>query len=83
MSGKRTPRTAHPEKLDLRPDDVVEKRRREPLRFLFAVPTEGGKLDFGPLKLALGRAVDTVSDQLEANVVRIFSSTGLASFKTV
>ena len=47
-----------PEKLDLRSHDVAEDRRQELLRLFPEVRTEGGKLDFERLKLALGEAVD-------------------------
>jgi len=47
-----------PERLDLRSHDVAEKRRRELLHLFPEVHTEGGKLDFELLKLALGEAVD-------------------------
>ncbi len=47
-----------PEKLDLRSHDVAEERRQELLRLFPEIRTEGGKLDFERLKLALGEAVD-------------------------
>jgi adenine-specific DNA-methyltransferase len=46
------------EKLDLRSQDIAEDKRQELLRLLPEVRTEGGKLDFERLKLALGEAVD-------------------------
>ena len=54
MADERT----EPEKLDLRSHDVAEERRQELLRLFPEVRTEGGKLDFERLKLALGEAVD-------------------------
>jgi len=51
-------RTAEPEKRDLRSHDVAEERRQELLRLFPEVRTEGGKLDFERLKLALGETVD-------------------------
>jgi adenine-specific DNA-methyltransferase len=47
-----------PEKLDLRSHDLAEERRQELLRLFPEIRTEGGKLDFERLKLALGEAVD-------------------------
>ncbi|MGO8683244.1 MAG: hypothetical protein ACLQUT_01475, partial [Thermoleophilia bacterium] len=47
-----------PESLDLRSLDIVEERQQELLRLFPEARTEGGKLDFDCLKLALGEAVD-------------------------
>ena len=47
-----------PEKLDLRSHDIAEDRREELLRLFPEIRTEGGKLDFERLRLALGEAVD-------------------------
>ena len=47
-----------PEKLDLRSHDIAEDKRQELLRLFPEIRTEGGKLDFDRLKLALGEAVD-------------------------
>src|SRR3990172_7716868 len=47
-----------PEKLDLRSHDIAEDRREELLRLFPEIRTEGGKLDFERLKLALGGAID-------------------------
>jgi len=47
-----------PEKLDLRSHDVAEARRQELLRLFPEVRTEGGKLVFERLKLALGETLD-------------------------
>lgn len=47
-----------PEKLDLRSLDIAEAKRQELLRLFPEIRTEGGKLDFDRLKLALGEAVD-------------------------
>ncbi len=47
-----------PDKLDLRSHDVAEVRRQELLRLFPEVHTEGGKLDFERLKLALGETID-------------------------
>jgi len=54
MAEKRT----ESEKLDLRSHDLAEERRQELLRLFPEIRTEGGKLDFERLKLALGEAVD-------------------------
>jgi adenine-specific DNA-methyltransferase len=47
-----------PEKLDLRSHDITEDKRQELLRLFPEIRTEGGKLDFERLKLALGESVD-------------------------
>ncbi|MEK7239552.1 MAG: site-specific DNA-methyltransferase [Gemmatimonadota bacterium] len=48
-----------PEKLDSTSHDTVDPRRQEVLRLFPDVRTEGGKIDFDRLKLALGEMVDT------------------------
>jgi len=52
------PETDQPEKLDLRSVDIAEERQQELLRLFPEVRTEGGKLDFDRLRLALGETVD-------------------------
>jgi adenine-specific DNA-methyltransferase len=47
-----------PEKLDLRSLDIAAEKRKELLRLFPEIRTEGGKIDFDRLKLALGEAVD-------------------------
>lgn len=47
-----------PEKLDLHSHDIAEDKRQELLRLFPEIRTEGGKLDFERLKLALGESVD-------------------------
>jgi hypothetical protein len=47
-----------PEKLDLRSHDIAEVKRQELLQLFPEIRTEGGKIDFERLKLALGEAVD-------------------------
>ena len=49
---------SEPEKLNLLSSDVLADRRAELLRLLPEVRSEGGKLDFDRLKLALGGTVD-------------------------
>ncbi|MEX5283378.1 MAG: site-specific DNA-methyltransferase [Nitrospiraceae bacterium] len=46
------------EKLDLHSHDIAEDKRQELLRLFPEIRTEGGKLDFERLKLALGESVD-------------------------
>lgn len=46
------------EKLDLHSHDIAEDNRQELLRLFPEICTEGGKLDFERLKLALGESVD-------------------------
>ncbi|MCP9468768.1 MAG: site-specific DNA-methyltransferase [Nitrospira sp.] len=52
------PAKTQPEKLDLRSHDIAEGKRQELLRLFPETRTEGGKIDFDRLKLALGEAVD-------------------------
>ena len=52
------PETDQPDKLDLRSRNIAEERQQELLRLFPEIRTEGGKLDFDRLKLALGEAVD-------------------------
>ncbi len=59
--------TDQPEKLDLRSMDIAEARRQELLRLLPEIRTEGGKLDFDRLKLALGEAVDVGRERYGMN----------------
>jgi adenine-specific DNA-methyltransferase len=47
-----------PETLDLRSHDIVEDKQQELLRLFPEIRTEGGKIDFECLKLALGDMVD-------------------------
>jgi adenine-specific DNA-methyltransferase len=47
-----------PERLDLRSADIAEEKRQELLRLFPSIRTEGGKIDFDRLKLALGERVD-------------------------
>lgn len=56
--GSMTNKTNEPDKLDLSSHMIVEEKRRELLQLFPEVLTEGGKLDFERLKLALGEAVD-------------------------
>jgi adenine-specific DNA-methyltransferase len=50
--------TDQPDKLDLHSHDMAEDKRHELLRLFPEIRTEGGKLDFERLKLALGESVD-------------------------
>jgi adenine-specific DNA-methyltransferase len=50
--------TELPQKLDLRSHHIAEDRRQELLRLFPEVRTDGNKLDFDRLKLALGETVD-------------------------
>jgi adenine-specific DNA-methyltransferase len=59
--------TDEPDKLDLRSHDIAEDKRRELLRLFPEVRTEGGKLDFERLKLALGEAVDVGKERYGMN----------------
>jgi adenine-specific DNA-methyltransferase len=50
--------TDEPEHLDLRSHGIAEDKAEELLRLFPEIRTEGGRLDFDRLKLALGEAVD-------------------------
>lgn len=49
---------SQPENFDLRSHDAVDSKRDELLHLFPEIRTEGGKLDFERLKLALGESVD-------------------------
>ncbi|MHB8834936.1 MAG: site-specific DNA-methyltransferase [Candidatus Methylomirabilia bacterium] len=53
-----TPMADIPERLDLRSHEITEEKGQELLRLFPEIRTEGGKIDFERLKLALGEAVD-------------------------
>jgi adenine-specific DNA-methyltransferase len=50
--------TDQPEKLDLKSMDLAAEKQAELLRLFPEIRTEGGKIDFDRLKLALGETVD-------------------------
>jgi adenine-specific DNA-methyltransferase len=50
--------TTEPEKLDLKSMDLAAEKQAELLRLFPEIRTEGGKIDFDRLKLALGETVD-------------------------
>ena len=56
-----------PEKLDLRSHDLTEEKRQELGRLFPEIRTEGDKLDFERLKLALGEAVDVGKERYGMN----------------
>lgn len=56
-----------PEKLDLRSMDIAEDKMRQLLSLFPEARTEGGKLDFDRLKLALGEAVDVGRERYGMN----------------
>jgi adenine-specific DNA-methyltransferase len=59
--------TELPQKLDLRSQDIAEDKRQELLRLFPEIRTEGNKLDFDRLKLALGEAVDVGKERYGMN----------------
>lgn len=59
--------TDQPDKLDLRSRDPAEDKRQELLHLFPEARTEGGKLDFERLKLALGEAVDVGKERYGMN----------------
>lgn len=56
-----------PETFELSSLDIAEEKRQEVLRLFPEVRTEGGKLDFERLKLALGEAVDVGRERYGMN----------------
>jgi len=56
-----------PQKLDLRSHDIAEDKRQELLRLFPEIRTEGDKLDFDRLRLALGEAVDVGKERYGMN----------------
>jgi adenine-specific DNA-methyltransferase len=56
-----------PEKLDLRSHDAAGDKMAELLRLFPEIRTEGGKLDFDRLKLALGETVDVGKERYGMN----------------
>jgi adenine-specific DNA-methyltransferase len=56
-----------PERLGLQSEDIAENRRHELLNLFPEARTEGGKLDFERLKLALGETVDVGRERYGMN----------------
>lgn len=59
--------TDQPEKLDLRSLDLTEEKKQELLRLFPEIRTEGGKIDFERLRLALGQVVDVGKERYGMN----------------
>ncbi len=59
--------TDQPEKLDLRSQGIAEEKRQEILRLFPEIRTEGDKIDFERLKLALREAVDVGRERYGMN----------------
>ena len=59
--------TDEPEKLDLRSFDIADEKRSELLALFPEARTEGGKIDFDRLKLALGETVDVGKERYGMN----------------
>src|SRR5437764_11306739 len=59
--------TTEPEHLDLRSEDIVADKQADLLRLFPEARTEGGKIDFDRLKLALGEAVDVGKERYGMN----------------
>ena len=59
--------TEPPQKLDLRSHDIAEDKRQELLRLFPEIRTEGDKLDFDRLKLALGENIDVGKERYGMN----------------
>ena len=74
-----------PEPLDLASLDIGNARRQELLRLFPEMHTEGGKLDFDRLKLALGEAVDAGKERYgmtwpgKANCFRTIQAPSMAT----
>lgn len=62
-----TEQASEPEQLDLRSHDIAEEKRQELLGLFPEVRTEGDKLDFERLKLALGETVDVGKERYGMN----------------
>jgi adenine-specific DNA-methyltransferase len=58
---------AQPETLDLRSHDIAADKQQELLRLFPEIRTEGGKIDFERLKLALGEMVDVGKERYGMN----------------
>lgn len=56
-----------PEKFDLRSHDIADDKQQALLRLFPEIRTEGGKIDFDRLKLALGAAVDVGKERYGMN----------------
>ncbi|MEK6700566.1 MAG: site-specific DNA-methyltransferase [Nitrospirota bacterium] len=56
-----------PEKLDLRSLDISEEKKQKLLRLFPEILTEGGKIDFERLQLALGESVDVGRERYGMN----------------
>jgi len=56
-----------PERLDLRSHDIPEDRKQELLRLFPEIRTEGGKIDFERLKLAIGETVEVGKERYGMN----------------
>ncbi len=56
-----------PEKLDLASLDIAAEKQAELLRLFPEIRTEGGKVDFDRLRLALGEAVDVGKERYGMN----------------
>ena len=59
--------TNQPEKFDLRSLDLTEEKKQDLLRLFPEIRTEGGKIDFERLKLALGETVDVGKERYGMN----------------
>ena len=59
--------TAEPEKLDVRSHAIAEDKKAELLQLFPEIRTEGGKIDFDKLKLALGETVEVGRERYGMN----------------
>lgn len=59
--------TDQPDKLNVASHDIAEEKRLELLQLFPEIRTEGGKVDFEHLKLALGEAVDAGKERYGMN----------------
>ena len=64
------PSAVEPERFDLRSHDIEADRQAELLRLFPEIRTEGGKIDFDRLKLALGQAVDVGKERYGMKLAR-------------
>lgn len=56
-----------PDKLEMKAQDLLEERKRDLVRLFPETHTQGGKIDFDRLRLALGEAVDVGKERYGMN----------------
>src|SRR5438093_1774501 len=64
---KKLPPEQEPERFDLRSGEIPADKQAELLRLFPEIRTEGGKIDFDRLKLALGQTVEVGKERYGMN----------------